>query len=331
MLRKKISMYFNHEKIYIAENGVIVLDMPSCIIRKKSRRPILISSGFEAYNNQSILNSHELFCRPLEFGKINDVLSARLLIKDAIKKLYTTSFVDVNVLVPTGITKEDLVDIKNLFISIGYSNVTFTQVADILGKFLQQNNKHFALLVDIDSSEVLFTNNYSSSTPFEISVAYSTNISLQDLAQKIKDYLLNKQNFNTSIEVINKIILKSLSLFQTDPTKIIIPGFDSITDKKRNLEITASDIYPVVFDMYIKLIKFFAQATNKISNSLIKEMGKEGIICLGPGCNLSGFDEFVYKYLQIGCVKEPVKETLLIFLSNIYSQNEEWIFDKNLF
>ncbi|MCR4660742.1 MAG: rod shape-determining protein [Clostridia bacterium] len=332
MLKKKISIYFNHERLYIAENGVIVLNIPSCITRKKSRRGVLNSFGDEAFMKRNILEQNELFSRPVDFGKINDLLSAKLLFKAAIKTVYINNpFIDINVLVPSGISKEDIWDIKNTFISIGYNNITFTQVGDILGKFLYQNNKHFSIFFDIDTSEIVFTNNYSDTVPYSLAGAYSSNISLLNLAQKIKDYLLNKLNFNTSMENIMKVIDKNISFFENDTSIIKLSGFDSITDTKKDIQILASELYPIISELLINLIKFFIKATSTTDFNFLKKIIKnEGIVCLGDGCSISGFDEFIYKQLSVGCIKEPISQTLLIFLSTTYANDEEWIFNNSL-
>ncbi|MBO5304271.1 MAG: rod shape-determining protein, partial [Clostridia bacterium] len=169
MSRKNVVITFDSARFCVVVNGQLIADEPSVIIRKKSESPVAIAVGKDAYEMKKSLSPNQMEVSPFRQGKILDDVSAKLFIKYLLKsKLKISTFSNLFILVPTGISEEDENNVERVFLSCGYSNVNLIKRADILTKIIALNNKNAMIYIDEDTTELIVSDSQSGFSSYAI-------------------------------------------------------------------------------------------------------------------------------------------------------------------
>ncbi len=313
MSKKNVVITFDSAHFCVVNNGQLIADEPSVIIRKKSESPVVIAVGKDAYSLKKILAENQMEINPFRQGKILDEISAKLFIKYLLKtKLKISTLSNLYVIVPTGILEEDEDCIERVFLSCGYNNVNLIKRADILTKILLLNGKHAVTYVDEDTTELIISDNQGSFSSYAIDLAISA------LSENLRDYFLRTNKLKLTVDESLVLAREHCSLSLYDNTKIIAKGVDSITDAEKSVILYARDLFHITSAIYRKITDLIKAVLLDIPNELSSKIVDSGIILLGNGCLISGIQEFIYKETTIGCIQEKPYQYMMESFASLY-------------
>ena len=297
MLKKNVTISFDSTHFVVTCEDTLLIDMPAFIVRKKSETPCAISIGKDALLSKDELAENEMLVAPFKTGKILDVLGAKLFIKNVLKtRLKLSPYATVSVLVQSGLSEEETVDLEDVFYASGYKNVQIVQRAELIAELLTCNNKSAGLYFDNDTAEFVVAHP-------EIGVkSYAINVSFSALAENLRDYFLRTNKLKLSIEVSEHIAKNYCSLFFGDTTKIIAEGKDSITFMQKSVILTAKDIYHITRSIYLKVSNLIKAVVLDLPETVPSHIATKGIVLLGDGKKIQGLHEFIYKELGLGVI-----------------------------
>lgn len=295
MLRKKVIIDFDSERIAVMVDGVLLKLCPSSVVRKTTEMPVAVSYGDEAEKNKDSLGSSEVYCTPFKDGRIVDETAARILFRSVLRELLGKNpLANIYVLVSGGLSKEDKFVISRSFSSCGYGRVTIVPRPKIIARLLGFNNLYCGLYMDTDVSELAL------GAEGNLLCSHTIDVSLSALAEQIRERFLSDGKLKLSVETSLNVAKKYCSLFEFDNSKIIAVGTDAITAGKKSVYFAAKDVYALCDGVYSKTTDLISAALLDADKDFAIATAKSGILFLGSGTRIGGFEEYVYKKLGIG-------------------------------
>ncbi len=322
MLRKKVIIDFDSERIAVMVDGVLLKLCPSSVVRKTTEAPVVVSYGDEAEKNKNALGSSEVYCTPFKDGHIIDETAARILFRSVLRELLGNNrLVSVFVLVSGGLSPDDRFAITRSINACGYTKVTTVPRPKIIARLLGFNNLYCGLYMDTDVSELAL------GAEGNLLCSHTIDVSLSALAEQIRDRFLADGKLKLSVETSLDVAKKSCSLFDTDNSKIIAVGTDAITTGKKSVYFAAKDVYPLCDGVYSKTTDLISAALLDADKDFSIAAAKSGILFLGSGTRIGGFEEYVYKKLGIGgfIMKD---DSVLLSVTHNLAVNEPDFFDE---
>ncbi len=320
MLRKIVIIDFDSEQVVITENNALVKVEPSVIIRKKSETPLPVYHGKEALIHRFDIDETEVLSAPFANGKIIDIIGAKAFFKSVLKDLYGSNrFIDIYVIVSGNLNDEEKSIIERTFISIGYSKVNLISRPKIINKLLEYNDLPIGVYSDADITELVLQTNPSQS--------YTINVSRSALAEELRAKFLTDSKIKISIDMSVSIAKKYCSLFPSDMTKVIASGNDTITSIKKSVFLNARDLYPIVEKIYSKTTDLIAAVIMDSNANLSNKIVDSGILFIGSGIKISGYEEFIYEKLHLKSIMCHDNSILLSLAYNLILDDAEYLFD----
>lgn len=323
MLRKIVIIDFDSEQILITENGALVKVEPSVVIRKKSETPLPVYYGKEALTHRFDIDETKVLSMPFSNGKIVDLIGAKSLFKSVLKDLFGSNrFINIYVIISGNLDDEEKSLIERTFTSIGYNKVNLISRPKIINKLLEFNDLPLGVYSDADVTELILKSSQNSN-----SQPYTINVSRSALAEELRTKFLTDSKIKISFDTSVHIARNYCSLFPTDMTKVIANGNDTITSTKKSVYLNARDVYPIVEKIYSKTTDLIAavmmDSSAEVSNSIIDS----GILFLGSGTEISGYEEFIYEKLHLKSIVCHDNSILLSLAYNLIIENTEYLFD----
>lgn len=313
MSRKNVVITFDSARFCVVVNGQLIADEPSVIIRKKSESPVAIAVGKDAYEMKKSLSPNQMEVSPFRQGKILDDVSAKLFIKYLLKsKLKISTFSNLFILVPTGISEDDENNVERVFLSCGYSNVNLIKRADILTKIIALNNKNAMIYIDEDTTELIVSDSQSGFSSYAIDLATSA------LSENLRDYFLRTNKLKLTVEESQILAKEHCSLSLYDNTKIIAKGVDAITDSEKSVILYARDLFYITSAIYRKITDLLKAVLLDLPDEIASQIIESGIILLGNGSLIMGIQEFIYKETTIGCIQEKPYQYMMESFASLY-------------
>lgn len=319
MSKKNVIIDFDSERIAVMVDGVLFKLCSSAVIRKASETPVVVSYGDEAEKRKNSLSDYEIYCTPFKCGRIIDEAAARIIFRSLLHELVgKNSLVNIFVIISGGLSFEDKRLIEKTVLSCGFGRVYLIPRPKIIARFLGFNRLYCALYMDADLSELVLANDGS------LVSSHTIDVSTSALAELIRDRFLADSKLNLSVETSLDVARKSCSLFPYDSTKIIASGKDAITSSPKSVYFAAKDVYPLTENIYSKITSLIRAALLDSDTDFAIVAAQSGILFLGSGVRIAGFEEYVYHKLALSGVISTDDSVLLATLDSIIENEPEW-------
>ena len=320
MSKKKITIDFDSEQITIIYDGNLVLREPSVIVRKKSESPVLLKFGNDVVSS-SVLPNNSYIVRPFSQGKIIDKVSARLLFKACISKIFGKSkYLDIFVNISSNLTLEEKNDIENAFISSGYHSVYLVPKNKVIERLLALNSFYCGVFIDNDITELVIADNGNIISSYTLAVSYSV------IVKNLHDNFEKDHKIVVDDNALIGILKEKCSLFLNDETKITIDGYDSVTNNAHKLTICACDLFPTISIIYNNIVKLIQASIKDLDVTLARAIIKSGIVFCGEGTKINGFEEYFASRLHTPCLISNDVNIMGQLSNTLVNGNDEWIF-----
>ncbi|MGN0767844.1 MAG: rod shape-determining protein [Christensenellales bacterium] len=320
MLRKKAIIDFDSERVAVMSDGVLVKLCPSAVIRKASETPVVISYGEAAEAKKHSLGEYEIYCTPFRCGKIADEAAARIIFRSVLREVFGNNpFVSVYVLISGGLSAEDKQTIEKTICACGYNKVYLIPRPKVIARLLGFNDLFCGLYMDSDLSELVIAKEGKTVCSHTIDVSVSA------LAELLRDRFLSDSKLKLPLETSVEIAGKYCSLFESDSTKIVASGKDAITSSPKSVYFTARDVYPVTDSVYSKVTALINAALLDLDTDFAIATVKSGILFMGSGVRICGFEEYVYRKLGLSGFIDGDASTLLAAVDSIAENEPDWI------
>ena len=316
MLKKKIIINFDSENMLITENEIIVKFIPSVVIRKKSETPLATSYGDAAFQRRHSLLENEVYCTPFSNGKITDIIGAKALFKAVLKDLYGSNhFISIFIIINGNLDDNDKNVVERIFISLGYNKIYLVSRNKLLSKLLEYNSLPLAVYCDADITELVLN-----TVPAK---SYTIDVSKSALAENLRSKFLADNKIKLSIETSLILAQKYCSLFPSDLTKVIADGKDTITAQQKSVYLNAKDLYPLVNSVYSKITDLIAAVIMDSDGTMARKIVESGILFLGSGIQIEGFEEFIYDKLHLKSIINKDDTLLMNLCYNLILEDYE--------
>lgn len=317
-LKRKAIIEFDSQRISVMENGVLIKSAPASVVRKKSETPVAVACCEEAEKRKANLLPNELYCRPFKNGKISDEKGARILFRSVLRELFGKNpFLRLYVLVPGGLSESDERMIEQAFFAAGYNKVTLLPRPVILAKMLEYNCMYGATYMDADITEFVVAING------EILSAHTIGVSASTAAEVLREKFLSQQKLNVSLDTSYTLATKDCSLFASDVTPLTVKGFDTVTNAKKSVFVSSRETFAAMESVYSKVTELIGAVLMDEDKEFSLKIASSGIIFMGYGTQVNGFEEFVYKRLGIPCVHRKNNFPLLEVACSIVNDMTE--------
>lgn len=320
LTKKKVVIDFDSDTIRFMSNQCLILELPTCIIRKKSETPVLIDYGANALKRRDAILDTEQFIIPIKNGKIADFESAKLLFKVALRHILRLNiFCDIYVIITGGMPANDKQTIFDVISSIGYKNVYLIQRPAVMSHILTDMfHTNAFLYMDNDITELTLTldNQFLNS--------YSINVSKSALNTIVRNKMQNDAKVIITNNITTDVVNQICSLYKTDCSTISITGKDTITNNDKSVEIKVKEFYPIVSKVYSNITNLLKAAMMDNDIKLTKLICSKTLVICGKGTNVLGFEEYIYHQVTIGCTNLKNNNFILQAADYLVTNNDVW-------
>jgi len=290
----------NETAIYKAGSGVVLSDKSVVVTGVKGKKEIAIYVGEDA------INSGIEYRRVFEGGKIDFTL-AKLMLQEYLRRCEIGKRDGIVFLVSMD-DMDFINEYKDLAYSLGIDTVEVipSVLATAFGFEIEKFRKSF-LIVDIGiNTEIAVINNGRILTGATI---YSGGLNID---RKIAKYILEEKSIELSNETAEKVKNEIATLLPNDIRSISVDGFIKDTTEYSTVEITSSDILPLVVDEYNSIAMGITQLLSTCENEVNQDIRKHGIYLCGASAKMTGLEKLLKCKLNLNSyIFKPESVTMI--------------------
>ncbi|MBQ3494709.1 MAG: rod shape-determining protein [Clostridia bacterium] len=283
--------------IYKKGSG-IVLREPTLIALQNTQKHNykVLAVGLEAKKLQGKTGEDVTIVSPIVEGVIKNTELAVEMVKYFLSKI-AKGFDKLKalVIVPCGVTDEEIKDFQKVMFSSGVGKVSF--VSSLVCLSLGSNNlqtNHSQLVVNIGGGKT------EVGAVINSSVLSGCNISFGGRAidNSIVDFIQNSHNLKISNVTAEKIKNEIASLYETDRSNMEIAGADIMSNRFVSDVVSAREIRPVIADGLSKIIATILAVIGECAPDVVADIHNKGILLSGGVSQLVGIENFMSKILE---------------------------------
>lgn len=307
-----IDMGSSNTVIYKKGSG-IVLREPTLIALQNTQKHNykVLAVGLDAKKLQGKTGEDVTIVSPIVEGIIKNTELAVELVKYFLSKI-TKAFDKVKalVVVPCGITEEEIKDFQKVMFSSGIGKVSF--VSSLVCLSLGSNNlqtNHSQLVVNIGGGKT------EVGAVINSSVLTGCNISFggRSIDNSIVEFVQNTHNLKISNVTAEKIKNEIASLYETDRSNMEIAGADLMSNRFVSDVVSAREIRPVIADGLSKVIATILAVIGECAPDVVADIHNKGIVLSGGVSQMVGIEGFMSKILEtpVTILEQPENTVIL--------------------
>jgi len=300
MKKVELTVEIGSSNIVIALKGNgIVLREPSLIALDKNSNEI-IATGIKAKKMIGKITSSVIIFSPVENGVIKEEKYATILLDEMLKKVLPSRLftkIDVNYIVRTGLTENEILTIKNVLYACGASSVNLknSTIQGLLGAGVNISNPTAYLSVHMGGGST----NVSVISMNRIIDGISISFGGIEMDEAIKDYMVEVANFEMGLTLCEKVKQECGSLFLQDTTSMEVNGIDYNTKMPKTIMINAQDVRNAIVSFFDLLVSSIESVLNECSPDIVADLTPNGIYVTGGMANIVGLENFLCKKLNL--------------------------------
>ena len=297
--------------IYKKGSG-IVLREPTIIALQSTQKNNykVLAVGYEAKKLQGKTGEDVTIVSPVVEGVIKNTELATEMLKHFLSKI-TKGFDKFKalVVVPCGITDDEIKDFQKVMFSSGISRVSFVPslVCMAVGNNYAQNN-HSQLVVNIGGGKTEVGALINSSVLSGCTISYGG----RAIDNDIISFIEKTHNLKISAVTAEKIKNEIASLYETDKSNMEIAGADIMSNRFVSDVVTAKEIRPVVADGLGKIVATILAVVGECAPDVIADIHNKGVYLCGGVSAISGIESFISKILEVPVMLCEQPENLVI-------------------
>ena len=289
--------------IYEAKNGVVVREPAVVAMDKNSGRLLQVGAG--ARNMLGRTPGNVVAMHPLKGCVISDQeLTVRMLqemFRTALKSnRFFTPKPRVVIAVPSGVTEVEERTVINAAIEAGARRVYLIEesLAAALGANLDINGPTGHMVVDIGGG----TTDIAVLTMNSIATSSSIKVAGDNFDEAIARFVRRYHGVTIGQTIAEDIKINIGSLYkQGEDMSMPVLGRDVKTGMPRELTLSSSDIYEVLFRLARQIADEVLSVLENTSPELVSDVARNGIILTGGGSQLRGLDELLSERTGVRC------------------------------
>ncbi|HOO22200.1 MAG TPA: rod shape-determining protein [Clostridia bacterium] len=294
MSRIKVVCDFGSAYFSLYSENELLLRMPSAVIIKRSLNPVALYCGEEALKRQSQVTEEELFVKPIQNGSVAHFEGIRLLIKEAMKKVFgIRTDMEICVLISCGLEITQKREIEKAFVTGGYTNIYLMESVVALAPIAEEYGTEVVCVIGGDLVEFAILNGR------KILSGYSLDMGGNAINRKIIEHIEDLYKLNIKWRESEAAKLGIGSLFARDTSSFSLTGRDILTGKPKKLVISAKEIYEQIIYVFTRIIKLIDGALSVAPASCVQNIETKGVLFAGGGAAVLGLEEYIYKKLNI--------------------------------
>lgn len=278
---------------FVSDMGVFI--EPNIAIVSRFPKISLVAAGKEAKKAMIKLKQEETVIYPVVDGAVINVEVLALMLKHffsiyAPPRLFQQ--MEIYVPVPCGLSIVERENIEAAVIKAGYKDVTLFESMVTLLPHLPKLPVA-VVIIGAGNTEIGVLDKNG------IVAGCSVNIAGNLINSKIKEQLLEQQNFMISWAMAEDIKNNIGSLHENDYSGMEIIGKDILENKMKKIDITASNIRTSIHFCFKKIAEIIESVLTTLPNNMLDEVTKNGIYIAGGGSKINGLTNFFSNYLKL--------------------------------
>ena len=301
MARIKIAIDMGSVNTSIYREGFgLVLKEPTCVLLDTNNDYKIKLIGQSAKDMEGKIDNNLAVVYPIVEGCVRNVDIASKILKFflkvvAPKKLFDR--IDAILLLPMGISAKDVYEFKKVAYNAGVNKIKI--VPKIIAAM---NNEDSSVL---SSHATVGVNIGGGSTDIAIlvgdNIINGCTLSLggRNIDASITEYVENDKGLIISEATSEKIKKEISSLFSNDKSFVQVSGIDKFTNESTDITIVASDIYPIIKNVFDKIILTINSLIRDSSVEIINDIKMTGIYVSGGLSNTTGAKNYLEEKLKL--------------------------------
>lgn len=278
---------------FVSDMGVF--REPNIAIISRFPKFSLVAAGKEAQKAMVKLKSDETVIYPVVDGAVINVEVMALMLRHFFS-LYAPPrlFQQMEIYVPVscGLSILERESIEAAVVKAGYKDVTLFESLTTLLPYLPQLPVA-VLIIGSGNTEIGVLDKNGIITGCSINIAGNL------INNKIKEQLLEQQNFMISWSMAEEIKNTIGSLHENDYSGMEIIGKDMLENKMKKIDISASNIRTSIHFCFKKIAEIIESVLTTLPSNVLDEVTQNGLYIAGGGSKINGLTNFFSNYLKL--------------------------------
>lgn len=284
--------------IYKKQVGLVLKEPTLVATNKHIDTYKIIEFGQNAKRMLGKTNNDIEFVSPVFAGVITNLAYAEELLQYFLQKiLFSNEKFDIVFTVPCGLTDEEILNFKNLGLTLGAGKVYL--VPSVLTALLGSN-------INIDKASGIISLNLGAGT-IDIALCslssilkgYSLGFGGDKIDEAIKLYVEQFLDMQISNQVAEKLKIEAGSLFLHDLTNCEFSGVDINTKSPKTEVLGAAQLRDTLEFYFQKVYMAIKVLINSSSPDIVSDLAINGIVVTGALANLTGLENYLSKNLNL--------------------------------
>lgn len=268
---------------------------PNVAIVTRFPRFSLVAAGKEALEYMRHLKPDQSVIYPVVDGAVTNVETMALMLKHFFS-LYAPprllQQMEVYVPVPCGLSMLERENVESCVIKAGYKDVSLFDSLLTLLPYIE-NLPAAVVLIGSGNTEIGVLNKDG------IETGCSINIAANLINNKIKEQLLEQNNFLISWAMAESIKNTIGSLYENDYSGMEIIGKDMLENDMRKIDVSAANVRASIHFCFKKIAEVIESVLTTLPSNMISEVAKNGLYIAGGGSQINGLSSFFANYLKL--------------------------------
>lgn len=294
MFNYAIEMGSSNAVIYKVGYGVVLKEPTLIAIEHDGEKTIIKGVGNKAKKLVNKTNGKVEVEAPIFEDTIVNQTYAKLLLREFLKKVGSFSpFSKAKILflIPCGLTLKERTKFKHLAYSlnISYAETLPSAICSLTGMDVDVLDSTTHMMVNIGggNTDIAVINSGS------IVKGCTINVGGIAVDNAIISYVRDNFNLIISSSEAEEAKKELSSLHPKDTTHMQIEGIDATTLEHKSVELTASELVPIVVTFFNKVVDAINTILNMCNSDLIADISKNGIYFCGGFSKITALEQFM--------------------------------------
>lgn len=301
----------NNTSIYKRQVGAVLKEPTRIAVSKNLGETVIVSYGIEAKNMQGKTNDEIEFLSPVLNGIICNFDLAKSLLEHFIEKV-TDDYekFDIVFAVPCGLREEEILDFKNLGLSLGAGKVHLVPsvLTALMGAGMNVNKASGCLSLNLGAGTI----DMAICSLNQVLQGYSVFMGGNKIDEAIRLYIQNFYDITISSPVSERLKNEVASLFNHDLSSSEFSGVDMLTKSPKTDIISSSNLKDTVEFYFQKVYSLIKILLNAASPDIVSDISQNGIIVTGGMANLTGLENYLSKRLNLPVQISPDADNAVV-------------------